>query len=97
MFVGNTSDLLLTFISNAVWKLREEKKADQFAAQYSTIEDIEAAALFFEQHQEILDTYRQPRNFISYIPSFIRTGHPNGKSRSKYLLKLVSQKTVKHA
>lgn len=92
MLAGKWVDILLTYISNVVLRLPEEKKADQFAVKYSSCEDLEAAILFFEQHQDILNANKEPENFLSCIPSYIRTGHQNGKSRAKYLLKLALQK-----
>lgn len=92
MIIGNFVDILLTYTSNIVFKLPEEKRADRFAAEHSSREDIEAAALFFEQHQEILDTNKEPGNFLAFIPSSIRTGHPDGKKRSAYLKELASKK-----
>jgi len=92
MTTGNFFDILLTYVSNFASKLPEEKRVDRFAAHYSSREDIEAAAKFFEEHQEILDTNKEPGNFLSFIPSAIRTGHPNGKSRAAYLKELAAQK-----
>jgi hypothetical protein len=92
MFVGGLSDLLLTFASNVVWKSFEEKKADYFAAQYSSTEDIKAAADFFEKHQTVMDTHKEPGNFLAFLPSIITSGHPHGTSRAIYLRKLASEK-----
>jgi Zn-dependent protease with chaperone function len=88
MLVGGFCDLLYTYLSNATWKLRQEKNADFFAARYSSREDIQAAAHFFAHHQEVLATYREPGNLLARIPSAFTSGHQNGKARSAFLLKL---------
>lgn len=84
MLAGGLTDLFLSYFSNATFKAYEEKQADMFAIQYSSEEEIEAAADFFEKHQDILDTY--PENYwLSKIPSIILSGHLNGKKRAKLL------------
>ncbi len=92
MFVGGFMDLFLTYASNVVWKLQEEKAADRFAADHSSNEDIQATALFFENHQHILDTHKEAGNFLSDLPSVILSGHQHGSVRSAYLLQLRSKK-----
>ena len=86
MLVGFVADLAYAMIVNAVWRLQEEKAADRFAAQYSSAEEIEAAAEFFAQHQEILDHNPEPNNLFAMFPSELRTGHPNGKTRAADLM-----------
>ena len=90
MVVGGCMDLFLTYLSNLVWKLQQEKAADRFAVQWSSDEDIQAAALFFENHQNILDTHPEQNNLLAKLPSIIKTGHQHGEVRSAYLLKLMS-------
>jgi len=80
-------DLVVSYSSNYFFKGREEKNADLFAAQYSTREEILAAATFFELHQDIINRYRED-NLVSKIPGIILSGHPDGKTRSNYLRKL---------
>ncbi len=63
MTVGGVMDLFLTYLSNFVWRLQEENAADAFAVEYSSNEDIKAAALFFENHQDILDKSKEPNNY----------------------------------
>ena len=92
MIVGWFSDLLFTFASNIIWTWNEEKKADLFAVQYSTYEDVQEAACFFEKHQEVLDMHKEPGNFLEHIPSVIRSGHPNGAPRAAYLRALAEKK-----
>lgn len=92
MLVGGVVDIMLTYLFNVMFTLAAEKKADRFAAQHSTAEQIKAAALFFEQHQEILDRHKEVDGFWARIPSEILTGHPRGQARSAYLLKLAAQK-----
>jgi hypothetical protein len=91
MFVGGFMDLLLMYVSNVVWKLQEEKTADRFAAQYSNNEDIQAAALFFKEHQHVVDTYKKSGNLLESLPSVILSGHQHGLVRSAYLLQLLSK------
>ncbi len=92
MFVGGCMDLFLTYASNVVWKLQEEKAADRFAVEYSSNEDIQAAARFFENHQHVLDRYAEAGNFLAQLPSVVVSGHQHGSVRSAYLLQLMSQK-----
>ena len=94
MAVGGVSDLLLTFTSNFFWRTREEQKADLFAAQNSSYEDIIEAADFFSQHQKILNANPEPQNLLAYVPSSMRTGHPNAIWRSAYLKELAKQKQL---
>ena len=92
MLIGGCMDLLLTYGSNVIWKLQEEKAADRFAVQYSSVEEIHAAALFFENHQHVIDRYKQTGNFIANLPSVILSGHQHGAARSAYLLELLAKK-----
>ncbi len=92
ILVSGCIDLFLTYGSNVVWKLQEEKAADRFAVQYSSTEDVQAAALFFENHQHVIDRYKQPGNFMTSLPSVILSGHQHGTARSSYLLKLLANK-----
>jgi hypothetical protein len=92
MVSGGISDLLLAYTSNALFKYPEERKADNFAAIYSSIEEIEAAAHFFEQHQEILDTNNSYLGILRNIPSILLHGYETGFTRARYLRTLVSKK-----
>lgn len=92
MLVGGCMDLLLTYTSNIVWKLQEEKAADYFAVQYSSDEDVRAAALFFENYQHVIDRYKSSRSFIANLPQAVLSGHQHGSARSAYLLQLLSKK-----
>jgi len=87
-------DLTLTFISNTLFKVREEVKADDFASQYSTAEEIRAAADFFEQHDvQIIDLIREPGwNPLQWLPQETRSGHLNGAKRARYLRKLANMR-----
>jgi len=84
---GGLADLLLSYASNLIFKLREEKNADLFAVTYSSPEDIEAAANFFEAHQKIVNAHVEPDNILALLPQQLLTGHPDGKSRAGYLRK----------
>jgi len=92
LFVGGMTDFLLSFLLNITFKLHEEKQADWFAVQYSSPEEVHAAAEFFIQHQIIFDQYKATHNFLETLPSEIRTGHQKGTVRSAYLLKLLDAK-----
>ncbi len=84
MFTGGLSDLILSYFFNATFKAYEERQADMFAIKYSSQEEIEAAATFFEKHQNILDTYPE-NHWLNKIPSIILSGHLNGKKRAALL------------
>lgn len=82
---GGLLDLILSQASNYFFKLQEEKKADLFACQYSTQEEIFAAADFFEKFHAITQP-AQPINFwTKKIPSSILTGYLVGSERAVYL------------
>ena len=83
-------DLILVFVINYFFKLKQERQADIFALRFSTSEEINQVATFFEKHQEILDTYGEKNFFASYLPSTVLIGYPNGKKRAAWLRRLVS-------
>lgn len=83
--IGGCVDILLSYASNVFFKLYEEKRADFFAVQHSSLEEIEAAAQFFERCQEIRDMYPEPDNLFFKIPTVVLSGHMDGKSRATYL------------
>lgn len=85
MVVAGMVDLVVTYATNYFFKVKQEREADFFAARYSTKEEVEAAALFFEKHQEILDAYKDANTFLNRFPSTFTTGHPNGHTRAAYL------------
>jgi hypothetical protein len=89
MVLGGALDLLLAYVTNYFFKVRQEREADLFAARYSTLEEIKAAALFFEQHQDLLDVHKDTNSFLSRLPSTLTTGHPSGHTRAAYLRSLV--------
>ena len=85
MFVGGVMDMMQTYAINYFFKLKEEREADLFAIHFSTSEEIEAAATFFEKHQEILNTHGEKSFLTSYLPSTVLTGYPDGKQRAAWL------------
>ncbi|MFA6065857.1 MAG: hypothetical protein WC707_01605 [Candidatus Babeliaceae bacterium] len=85
ILVAGIADVILSYGSNVFFKMNEEKKADLFAVQRSSSEDIEAAILFFEQVQEIRDANPDPDNVFFKIPIIILSGHLDGKIRAAYL------------
>jgi len=89
--VGCITDLTFTYLSNLLFKLREEKEADLFAAHYSSRAEIEATATFFEQHKKIKDRLKDPNNFISLLPSVLTTGHLDSTSRARYLRSIAAK------
>jgi len=89
MLVGGVSDLVLSYLSNLFFKLQEEKRADSFAAHYSSRHAIEMAASFFEQHQSIMDEYGD-KSFLSQLPFELVAGYQNGKARARRL-RLIAQ------
>lgn len=91
MIAGGTVDLVLSYVSNFIFKLREEKKADDFAVRYSVRQEIAAAADFFEKHQILLDTHKDRDSILKYLPSAIATGHPDGRARAQYLRFMAEQ------
>lgn len=93
VIVGGFYDLVYTYTMNAAWKFREEKAADRFAAQYSSPDDIIAAAKFFAKHQEIINSHKEPGNWLAVLPSEITTGHQNGYKRSVFLRALATSRS----
>lgn len=92
MFIGGIIDFIFTLVSNIIWKLQVEKQADGYAVRFSSKEDVQAAALFFEEHQALLDKFKDPKDYLGMFPSEITSGHQHGKLRSAYLLTLLDQK-----
>jgi hypothetical protein len=83
--VGCVADLAFTYLSTLLLKLREEKVADTFAAHYSSRAEIEAAATFFEQHRKISVRFKDPNDFLFFLPSVLTTGQPDSTTRARYL------------
>ncbi|MCX5923847.1 MAG: M48 family metalloprotease [Candidatus Dependentiae bacterium] len=92
MLVFALLDNMLPFLSNVLFKMPAEKRADYFAVKYSSADDIRAAADFFKKHQEIINENPERGNFLTKLPSVLTSGHPDGKTRWAYLLKLADQK-----
>ncbi|MBI2344993.1 M48 family metalloprotease [Candidatus Dependentiae bacterium] len=92
LIVGMFIDIVLTLFFNLVFKTAAEKRADKFAAKYSTAEEIIQAAHFFAQEQDIIEMYKDPNNWFLKLPTTIYSGHPQGKDRKEYLLKLAKNK-----
>ena len=91
MLSAMLSDVVLSYLSNVLFKYLEEKRADQFAAQHSNATDIFAAADFFEKHQEIINATIEHTTFFTHLPSLILSGHPNGYARGAHLRKLANK------
>jgi hypothetical protein len=93
LLVGGVADVVLSYVSNLFFKLQEEKAADKFAVDYSSRNDIQAAARFFEAHQTVVDTHREEDNILQMLPSALISGHQNGKDRARYLRGLIGVKS----
>jgi hypothetical protein len=89
---GYTADLAFTWLSNLLFQLREEKAADLFAAHHSSRKEIEAAAIFFEQHQKIYDTLKDSNRYLTFLPSALVAGYPKNRTRAKYLRAVAAAK-----
>ncbi len=86
ILVGSATDLVLSYSSNLFFKAREEKKADVFAVQYSSKEEINAAADFFEQYEQYAQEYRNSTaGLMNSMPSTLLTGYTDGVTRANYL------------
>lgn len=91
--VGTCVDLLLSYASNVFFKAQEEKKADLFACHFSSREEIEKAADFFEQYEGYAQEYRNALGGMhTMIPSIILSGYIDGKSRARYLRDIAQEK-----
>lgn len=85
MTTGGIIDVALSFASNIVFKAAEEKKADLFAAQHSSPQEIEAAAQFFENYEQHAHAYKKAAGLSTLIPGIVLSGHPSGQTRATYL------------
>jgi len=85
LLLGGSTDLILGYSKNIFFKAQEERMADNFATQFSSKEEIEAAANFFEKYEEYAQEYRKELGWNSNIPSILLTGYTDGKTRAKEL------------
>lgn len=84
--VGAVADLLFGYASNLFFKVYEEKRADLFAAKFSSQKEIEAAASFFETYEVACGKYRDGLNSMLYLlPLSLYNGHIDGVIRARYL------------
>jgi hypothetical protein len=93
--VAACMDLFLSYASNVVFKVRAEYYADVFAANHSSVQEIEAAAVFFEKHASILQE-NQDQTLLAKLPAEILSGHPSTNKRVKYLRGLVASNVITH-
>lgn len=91
IILGGILDLVFTYASNLIFKAREEKNADLFAAKFSDNQDIKEAADFFETYQTIFNENDKSSGIMSKMPTIVLSGHYDGKSRAKYLRELVAK------
>lgn len=92
MIIANITDTLLGYVNNALLKVYLEKQADRFAAQFSTKEELESAAQFFEQYEQGAKKYRAATGLAAYLPITALTGHPKMADRVAYLRKAAIEK-----
>lgn len=88
IIVAACVDLSLTYASNYFFKSVAEKNADLFAVQFSSKEEIQAAADFFSGYELAAQEYRKTIGLATTLPVFI-TGYIDGISRAKYLREMV--------
>ncbi len=81
--LGSCLDIVMSYIVQGTFKYNAEKKADFFAAHRSTVQELHAAAAFFEHHEVHLGQVRS--GIAQYLPARYLSGHPSGQERSCYL------------
>ncbi|MCL4361825.1 M48 family metalloprotease [Candidatus Dependentiae bacterium] len=83
---GAIADLLFSYATNFFFKSYEEKRADIFATRFSSKEEIEEAANFFEQYEQAARKYRETFGSIMFkLPTTIVNGYIDGMRRAQYL------------
>ena len=92
LIVAGLIDILMSYVSNVLFKVKAEYNADIFAAQMSSMQENEAAAEFIEKHDSIIRENPEP-TVLAKLPSEILSGHPNAKSRVSYLRDLAFKKS----
>jgi len=85
MIVGGVIDTGLGYVNNALFKVYQERSADNFAAQFSSAQEIRAAADFFEKYETVADEIRKINGLLAYLPVSAVSGHPEGAYRAAYL------------
>lgn len=90
-FIGGISDLFLSYLCNATFKVHEETQADIFASTFSSNEEIEAAAEFFEHYEDVTQKYSEPSLIKQLIPITFWAGYLDGKTRATLLRSLVKK------
>ena len=83
--IGGVFDMILGYTNNAFFKVWQERKADEFAVQFSTQQEIEAAADFFEKYEQEAQEFRKNNFLLAYLPVTAVTGHPKTEIRATYL------------
>lgn len=86
------TDRALGFVTNATFQVLEEKLADQFAAKFSTADEIDAAAQFFEDYQKISNDVVKDGGLLWKLPMIFISGHPDGATRGRYLREWAREK-----
>lgn len=85
ILIAALTDIVLLYISNALFVAHAEKQADLFAAAHCSKEDLALVADFFEKHQIINDQSNTADGISKNIPSVFLNGHHNGFDRAKTL------------
>lgn len=93
LVVAAIIDIILSYSSNLFFKLNEENRADLFAVKYSTFEEINQAANFFEKFSEIT-AKNEITGIISFLPTTILTGYNEGKVRAQILREMALNKKL---
>lgn len=87
-------DTISPYLINYFFKSYKELQADRFAAKYSTKEEINAAADFFEKYEVYAQEYRNVIGDSSFIPLVFRVGYVESHERVKRLRKLAALKDL---
>jgi len=88
ILTGCILDLSLTYLNNVFFKAQEELRADAFAAKFSSQEEIEEVANFFEKYEELFtNDYDEKMGLLAYLSKTIFTGYPSTPARIQHLRK----------
>jgi len=91
MLAGILVDSFAPYALNIFFKAPAERNADLFAARFSSQEEIEAAAHFFEQYDICADEFKSKIGIPIQRSTIIFNGYPSGKTRAEYLRKIIAK------
>lgn len=91
------ADLTFSALNNKLINAMQEQRADLFAAQYSTDEEITAAGNFFKAFDVAASEHIQHKNQLEYLglPNSFSKGYYTGAQRAAYLQKYVDERSQK--